>query len=60
MLSELWKVAAKYGNWLENIVNGTKSKRSSKIWIVKVENGGVAGNYCNWQEKLGGPAEYGK
>ena len=54
MLSELWKVAAKYGNWQENIVNSTKSKRSGKIWIVTLQNGVVTGNYCKWQKKIGG------
>ena len=33
-LSGIWKVAGKYGNWQENIDNGSKGNRHSKKTIT--------------------------
>ena len=48
MLGGIWKVAGKYGNWQENIANGSKGNRPSKIWLMAGNNVGLAGNYKSW------------
>ena len=47
-LSGIWKVAGKYGNWQENIANGSKGRRASKIGLMAENNVGLARNYYKW------------
>lgn len=47
-LSGIWKVAGKYDNWQENIANGSKGNRPSKIWLMAENNVGLARNYYKW------------
>ena len=47
-LSGIWIVAGKYGNWQEDIANGSKISKASKIGLMAENNLALARNYIKW------------
>lgn len=50
-LSGIWKVAGKYGNWQENIANGSKGNRPSKKTITSGRRGRSCGGISEVTKK---------